>query len=47
MRRTNAPRAIVIARHADEVQGRAILGAIGMIATLILVWACMVSLGLT
>jgi hypothetical protein len=36
MRRTNTPSAI--ARRSDDVQPTAILGALGMIATLMLVW---------
>ncbi|HSZ93253.1 MAG TPA: hypothetical protein VK822_28205 [Acetobacteraceae bacterium] len=39
MRRTNASRSIAIARRrSDDVQPTAILGAIGMITTLILLW---------
>ena len=37
MRRTNA-----IARRSDDIQPTAILGAIGMIVTLMLVWASLV-----
>ena len=38
MRSTNAPRSIAIAKRSDDVQPTAILGAISMIATLMLVW---------
>ena len=38
MRSTNAPRSIAIARRSDDVQPTAILGAMGMIATLVLLW---------
>ena len=37
MRRTNA-----VARISDDIQPTAILGAIGMIVTLMLVWASLV-----
>ena len=36
MRSTNAPRSI--ARRSDDVQPTAILGAMGVIATLVLLW---------
>ena len=39
MRRSNAPRSIGIARRSDDVQPTAILGAMGVIATLMLLWA--------
>ena len=35
-RRTSKPRALAIARRSDDIQPTAILGAIGMIATLML-----------
>jgi hypothetical protein len=38
MRRTNAPRSIAIARRSDDMQPGAILGALAMIATLMLIW---------
>ncbi len=38
MRRTNTPRSIAIARRSDDVQPTAILSAMGMIATLLLLW---------
>ncbi len=43
MHRTNTARSIAIARRrSDDVQPTAILGAMGMIATLILLWIGMV-----
>ncbi|HEY2620487.1 MAG TPA: hypothetical protein VGI78_24315 [Acetobacteraceae bacterium] len=38
MRRINAPRSIAIARRTDDIQPTAVFGAIGMIATLMLMW---------
>ena len=38
MRSTNAPRSSAIARRSDDVQPTAIFGAMGMIATLMLLW---------
>ena len=42
MRRTNTARSIAIARRrSDDIQPTAILGTMGMIATLMLVWAAL------
>lgn len=38
MRRTDTPRAIAISRGSDDVQPAAILGAIGIIVTLMTLW---------
>jgi hypothetical protein len=38
MRRTNAFRSVAIPRRSDDVQPAAMLGALGMIATLMLIW---------
>jgi hypothetical protein len=39
MRHTNTARSIATGRRSDDVQPTALLGAIGMITTLILLWA--------
>lgn len=38
MRRTSAPRSIAIARRSGDIQPTAVLGTIGMIAALLLMW---------
>jgi len=39
MRRSNRPRSIALPRRSDDVQPTAILGALGMIAALLVSWA--------
>jgi hypothetical protein len=38
MRRTSKPRAIAIPRRHDDAQPAAVLGALGLIAALMLIW---------
>lgn len=38
MRQFNATRSVAIARRSDDIQPTAVFGAIGMIATLMLMW---------
>jgi hypothetical protein len=42
MHRINATRSIAIVRRSDDIQPTAILGAIGMITTLMLMWVGLV-----
>jgi hypothetical protein len=41
-RRTSKPRALAIPRQSEDTQPTAILGALGLIATLMLTWASLV-----
>jgi hypothetical protein len=42
MHRINASRSIAIVRRSDDIQPTAVLGAIGMITTLMLMWVGLV-----
>ena len=42
MSRSNAPRSIAIARRSGDIQPAAMLGALGMIGTLMLLWVGLV-----
>jgi hypothetical protein len=42
MHRINATRSIAIVRRSDDIQPTAVLGAIGMITTLMLMWVGLV-----
>ena len=42
MHRINATRSIAIVRRSDDIQPTSVLGAIGMITTLMLMWVGLV-----